>query len=518
MLSNKNDIIKLEDITDNKLIDIKLNIEKEIQQFIDNKSINDNIISIYEKSNKISIYELSDNESYEYIINLINFVYKTDDNPLIRRIRKKYGNIDSEMINKMIKTLEDIFNYIFNKLDIKIKDRDNIEDIIRDNFDKICKLFIFTPLELRENYGYIDNDDRNNKRRSAKVICQELINDNKLYLEMIHPKYCYKMLNGMNELDIIDRYNEEEYQIEPHQKQGIFGLFRDTKSYRICHDYFWNNLRELTYDRNNNEIYKMIDIYSFEYNKLAFYCISKRDNLFCFRYVNSGRLPIHKFHSVIDNEDRFYNKIENIINYDLDKDKNINEIIQKNLLYIGLVEHNKTNMIYFMFYEYDKDRIYIYDHLLNSLHNGLLTGTPSITFMELQQSCLYLNLYSYKYKKNDHYIFFSKYDIFNLNEKYEEEVYKPLTLEEFNKTLEYYRDNLEIVKCYKYPSLNIDLPSCIKKDDIINKFKDYNNKLYSSQIFIVKHNTDHINCEITDHTSIENEKNKINLTKHMINI
>ena len=88
------------------------------------------------------------------------------------------------------------------------------------------------------------------------------------------------------------------------------------------------------------------------------------------------------------------------------------------------------------FYEYDKDRIYIYDHLLNSLHNGLLTGTPSITFMELQQSCLYLNLYSYKYKKSDYYIFFSKYDIFNDNEIYDEEVYNDyLTKSQFKETL-----------------------------------------------------------------------------------
>ena len=136
--------------------------------------------------------------------------------------------------------------------------------------------------------------------------------------------------------------------------------------------------------------------------------------------------------------------------------------------------------------------------------------------MELQQSCLYLNLYSYKYKKSDYYIFFSKYDIFNINEIYDEEIYKPLTLKQFNETLEYYRNNLEIVKCYKYPSLNIDLPSCINKNDIINKFKQYNDKLYSSQIFIVKHNINHINCEITDHTTIENDKNKIELIKHNI--
>jgi hypothetical protein len=64
-------------------------------------------------------------------------------------------------------------------------------------------------------------------------------------------------------------------------------------------------------------------------------------------------------------------------------------------------------------------------------------------------------------------IFFSKYDIFDENEIYDKEVYNDyLTEEQFKKTLLWYKNKLERIYCFKYPSLMV--PKCLndKIDDL----------------------------------------------------
>jgi hypothetical protein len=98
-------------------------------------------------------------------------------------------------------------------------------------------------------------------------------------------------------------------------------------------------------------------------------------------------------------------------------------------------------------------------------------------------------------------IFFSKYDIFNEYEIYDEEVYNDhLTEEQFKETLIWYKENLERIYCFKYSSNY--LPKCLLND--LNKIKDENkennlfNRYSMRDIFIYKKEND--NCDILDYS------------------
>jgi hypothetical protein len=102
-------------------------------------------------------------------------------------------------------------------------------------------------------------------------------------------------------------------------------------------------------------------------------------------------------------------------------------------------------------------------------------------------------------------IFFSKYDIFDEKEIYDEEVYNDyLTEEEFKETLLWYKDKLERIYCFKYPSAYI--PEClideIRKEEnkkiLYNKEEEKKLEDTVNNIFIYKKEND--KCKILDYS------------------
>jgi len=406
------------DIKINKIFD-DINVTKNFEL--------DDIKKIYENKNIVNHNELT----YEEVIKYFFILY---DNPLFNNI----------------------FDYISKQLNIELN-----KNIIKQNIDNICKYMLFTENDL-----------------SFKNIpsCDQL--NNELYLELIHPKYCY------------ERYLNEE--ILPHQKQGIFGFTSDTINYLDCNKYFFNTFLY----KDNNKL-KIDNLYTMQLNKLILYCMSKRDNIFCIRYVNNGLLPIHK----INNDNTFFDTIRDI---------------NKNDIYLGILE-KKINKLpnkpqygdkiyYYIIYNGHYNEIFLYDHNMICTSNYYLVDPIVVTFMEIQQLCLYLNLYCYSYNKNDNYIFFSKYNIYDDNEKYDEKVYIPLDKKEFKNVINYYRSNMRLLKCFKYPGLNVNLPECIikkyndkLKNEIIRTELDINNIYNETQIYF--YNND--DCSLTNHSFIK---------------
>ena len=376
----------------------KSQIDRTLYDIKTSKNFNfKNIIEIYENKKMITQYEMNKETIIEYLIKMYELGFES-----------KKDNIS--------KIYRDIYDYIFNELDII----DHNKNIIIDRYNDICKKMIF----VEKDYKYIENK------------C-----DDNIYKKFIHPKYFYK------------KYKDDE--IKPHQKQGIYGQSIDIIKYRTCNKYFFG-----TFIKNN----EIVENYQMELNKLSLYCISKRDNLFCMRFIfNNQRLPIHKL--------RYNNKFSNFFNnvdiYDIDNDKDLYiGIIEKKIDIISSNKDYGDKIYYYLFYNHFTKKIYTYDHNMNNIANYYVYDPITITFMELQQSCLYLNLYSYSYKKDENIIFFSKYNIFNKKEKYNKEVYEPLTKKKFKKTLKYYRKRLELIKCFKYPCMSMDMPKCLNKDDL----------------------------------------------------
>ena len=484
------------------------NNNKNIIKFYISYKINFNeyefkIFKLFDNLINSNIYNNSEGINHKYNINVIESIYEFSDEDILNYIHKmiSFLNDNTNNHNIIYQNIKNIINNNFDYVDEQLKKYNfSIRDkniYIEKDYNKlkiILKYLIYTPLELEKNYGLFKG--KNNIRLPISEICNNLIKNNKLYIEMIHPKFCY--YNKFQNKSLIDIINNKDYKIKSHQKQAVFGMFTDTIDYRTCHDYFFNNFTELEYE-NDKQIFKVIDIYSYEYNKFVVSSISKRENLFFLRYVNNGRLPYHKYYNFPNQENIFYDKIKKF-KYDI-KDEDIN----KNELYIGIIDISES--IFFMFYNQQYDKIYLYDIYLNIIHEGLINSSPLITFMELQTICMYSNLYTYLHNEDGNYIFFSKYNIYDNETIYDEDVYLPLTISEFEETLKYYRKNLTLIKCNKYPSLNIDIPECIDRDELLNHFKDSQDdeKIYnSSQIYLTK-----INNNINDSCLLEHKVNYV---------
>jgi hypothetical protein len=480
-------LMKNNKIKNNLIQNSLINIERLIYDLILNNDINNkNIIDIYENS-KTMIYELEENVVKKYIKNIL--LFEKNNNSFYNEIHREY-NILKENRDNDIEDIKNIYGfikqYIYNKLKIREKDIIDIDNLINDNYDKICKYFIFTKYDLRENYGKFND----NIRKPPNEICKELLNSDKLYLELIHPKYCYyKIFNNITDKDILEKYEEKKYQIESHQKQGIFGINSETLKFRTCHDYYFNNFRELKYDEDNKEEWPGFKNFQLNYNKLGVYMIAKRDILFCIRYVNDKRMPLH-FYEDKSNKTYFLEKLNKAMIYNENiNNENFNKLFKNsNYIYLGIIRkkidklnnNNGKNLLFYIFYDKSLDFIITYDQYLNPLTNFLFRKPFLFTYMELQQICMYLNLYGYCYKNDENNIFYSRFNIFDDNEYYPDDIYKPLTKDQFNQILNYYRENMNVIKCYKYPSLDIDKPSGLSKNII-------NNDKKSTQLYFVKY-------------------------------
>jgi len=479
--SRKNKILEDEEILDNLLLltnDTNNIINNKLDYFdiIDNEKIkfyiNKNQLKKYrdrfldERDINKLIYDLTNNENFN--LDTINSIYGSKNiineyeltyDQALKYILKIYNNIKNNVNLDINNIYIKIFDYISKQLNLSIN-----EDTIINNFDDISKLFLFSDKDFNNEF-----------------ICDDL--NNELYLELIHPKYYYK------------KYLEEE--ILPHQKQGIFGFTEDTKKYLNCSRYYFTTF--LNKKDNNYEINK---IYDMGLNKLILYCMSKRDNIFSIRYVNNGLLPLHR----LDNEDSFFDMIKEINNNDIYLgilEKTINKLIHR---------HDFSNkMYYYMIYNKNSNYIFLFDHNLICTSNYYLTNPIIITFMEIQQLCFYLNMYCYRYNKNNNYLFFSKYNIFDEKTQYPENLYKPLNNNEFKKVLEFYKQNMTLLKCFKYPGLNINIPDCIKlnykeklNNEVIGSSIDIHNMFFETQLYIYEND----NCKLTNHTF--HKKNIIN--------
>ena len=131
-----------------------INIERLIYDLILNQDINNkNIIDIYINS-KLSIYELKDDEVKKYIKNIL--LFENNNNNFYNEIYREYEIIEKNR-NNDIEDIKNIYkfikNYIYNKLKIKEEDKIDKDNFINNNYDKICKYFIFTKYDLKENYG-----------------------------------------------------------------------------------------------------------------------------------------------------------------------------------------------------------------------------------------------------------------------------------------------------------------------------------------------------------------------------
>ena len=220
--------------------------------------------------------------------------------------------------------------------------------------------------------------------------------------------------------------------------------------------------------------------------------IAKRDILFCIRYVNDMRIRIHNYEDKT-NKNSFLEELNKSIIYDENINiDNFNEIYKNNnYIYLGIIkkkidklENNiGENLIFFIFYDKSLDFIITYDQYLNPLTNYLFRKPFLFTYMELQQFCMYMNLYGYIYNNDEKNIFYSRFNIFNDNEYYPKEIYEPLSKEQFNLTLSYYKTNMTPIKCFKYPSLAIDKPTGLLSKNIINNNIDKK----SSQLYFIKY-------------------------------
>lgn len=445
---NKTNIDKYEIIND---LNLKIYLNKKYYyKYLDKGYNKNNILKILDDINITKNFELDDIKKIYENKNLINH-NELSDNEILDYITIIYDN----------ELFRDIFDYISKQINKKLN-----KNILKDEIDNICKYMLFTIKDLSNN----------NSSKMSTISCDKL--NDELYLELIHPKYFF------------DKYKYDK--LLPHQKQGIFGFTDDTYDYIDCHDYFFN-----TFLYKDNNLLKIDKLYSMQLNKLILYCMSKRDNIFCIRYVNKGLLPLHK----INNDQFFFNTI--------------NEI-NKNDLYLGIIEktinklHNKEHygnkIYYYIIYNGHYNEIFLYDHNMNCTSNYYLMDPIVVTFMEIQQLCFYLNLYCYSYNKNQNYIFFSKYNIFNDNEIYDKSIYEPLNINEFNQVLQYYRSNMKLLKCFKYPGLDIDIPRCISNkyhdklnNEIIRSNLDINDIYNETQLYFY-HKDD---CSLTNHSFIK---------------
>lgn len=428
---------------------------------------------IHKKNPEIAVYEFNEEKAKKYIIDSVENLNRikniTEDKytELEKRLYKTYG-------------FKPCANEILNKLfeEMGYNDKNDFEKLSTKSGNEICRTHLFTYTDIRDNYGKIYYPE--NKRLDIKEVC--FGNIEKLHLELIHPKYYYHMLikkdeNYVNDLqhyfsDPIHvskdwkNHFDDKYDLYSYQKQCVFGLSADTIEFRKCHFLIFMGFRQLFHKKDGTLGNTVIDYYNYNLNKVVNYCASKRNNLFGIRYVNNGTLPWQKLRENPNYEKLFIDNLKNNGDY----------------IFLGIVQkYINPNKIYkkdntlqrFMFYDKFLNKIFTFDETCCPVPDNIIREPVTFTFMEILQFCSYLNMYGYMYNKNNNDVFFSKYNIFDKNQTYEEDVYSPLTREQFEKVLNDMRSNITPIKCFKYPPYK-NVPSCVK--NMIKKLRDIDNE------------------------------------------
>jgi hypothetical protein len=511
------DTYKIEEVFDTKkaqpdiIRDMFENIEELYNQFCNNvkdlDTVKDMLLAL--KNTKESTYEYNDEQVREYLINQYDTVKDYNKNKNTEKFTikntKKY-----ELLTKLHKEM----GHNFNEMD-NVKDTDR-KDLLSKTGAELCKTWLFTYTDIKENYGKIFYPEQ--KKYTIKESCFDTIGKD-MNIEMIHPKfYYYKIIDtktyqnekGENNFHekLIAYYDKKEYdhpinhyELAAHQKQGVFGLTPDASDFRKCHYLYFMGFRYFYRLRNNNNKNELdnygntiVENYDYRTNKILNYCMSNRNNLFPVRYTNTGKLPWHKMSDNPNSERDFIDML------------NSDKVIFLGVLHKKL-KGTKTYIIdssvqLFIFYDKSIGGIYTFDHNLNLVMENMIGAPITFTYMELNQLCNYMKLYAYSYdydinqtyvpnEKVRHDVYFSKYDIFNINEKYDENIYLPLTKNEFDEVLKHMRTRLKKIKCFSYPPL-INVPKCyINKINEIDKLNVTSNdsdlSCIAPQIFMVEY-------------------------------
>ena len=399
-------------------------------------------------------------------------------------------------------------------------DKDNSKILENKTGDELCKTCLFTYTDLKKNYGYLYYP--NKEHHDIKKLCFDKIKD-KLFLELIHPKYYYYMYINKekynNFVDYLINYYinktdktilNNDFELEAYQKQGIFGITDYTVDYRMCHYFFFMGFRQFYKTDDNTMGHSIINYYSYTLNKVVNYCMSKRDNLFAVRFANNGILPWHK---PFDNPHFERDFIKTLSGDDFI----FLGVIQKKLKeYTPQYPNDNTTQV-FIVYSTLYNGIFTLDETLSNVMDNIIKWPITFTFLELHQLCNYLGMYGYMYKKNKYDIYFSKFDIFNDNQIYDGAVYTPLSSEQFNQVLIELRKELIPISCFKFPPLK-NVPKCALKDIInvnneksskteilldrnINYYELFENKCINPQMYIAKYDSNNMNiCSVSkDH-------------------
>jgi hypothetical protein len=463
------------------------------------------------RNNFNSTYELTEKETKQYIIDM--YGSNIEQSELIDRMLQKY-NIKLEK--------KKIFSELLKNMKYK-----SDEEMKKKSGSELCKTQLFTYTDIKDNYGklYYPKEEV----FDIKSLCFEKIDD-KIFLELIHPKYYYYMYidnkkypNFKEEIIkyYIEKNNKEkkieinkDFELEPYQKQGIFGITDYTIDFRKCHHFFFMGFRQF-YNNEKNELgHSIIDYYSYTLNKVVNYCMSKRENLFAVRFINNGTIAWQRPLNNPNFEKEFIEKLSN-------NDIIFLGVIQKKLEKIQNMEDNTIQS--FVVYSTLYNGIFTLDETLSSVMDNVIKWPITFTFLELQQFCNYLGMYGYMYKDNTYDLYFSKYNIFDEKCIYDPEVYLPLKLEQFEDVLKHLKKKLIPLSCFKFPPLK-NVPKCAinqmkkindeknakydmtLKNDINDKYDEtinlefFNNKCLDSQIYIAKYNNiDKKDCVITEH-------------------
>jgi hypothetical protein len=326
-------------------------------------------------------------------------------------------------------------------------------------------------------------------------------------LEFIHAKYCYKMLHGESLPNIMDKIiasrhtGDTEYAIKPNQKQAVMGMGSTTgPKFRDCRDIYSAGISSRYENIRAQMTEKVPQHYTHSFNREFIRCASFRKTLFPVRHFDNWALPYHAF-----------------TDYQLEKTK-YSRFLSKcdTYVYCGIVTlkmkdlYGKDNLQYYgLWYDMQHDFFRIYDHEMINMIESIKSNTV-VTFFEVQQLSTYSNLYTYTVTDgNDPSIYFSKYNIFDLNQVYDPDIYFPLTKSQFAECLEYYRKVLTPAKYFKYPSV-MPIPKCLNASEVDSLKNRYTKLLSMSngvkiqpQLNVIEYNKNNgRECKLSRHNYI----------------
>lgn len=498
-------------ITNEQLKQAVLYIIQELEEllfvFQDDIGTQKNIIDIYKSIKEDQTFEIRGKAFIDYLKKIVTEI-TTDSSPFKTYFQKKYGVSPkySQLLIELFKSM----NYTIDKLD-------------HTTSDIVCRTH---PLHYTDLEPYYNNENIMipnttqlkpldaidlSFRKSSYDCCKNIITkhnyskNGEIGLRFVHPKYQFYMSTGMIEKQILDEIDNDQktgkyiFRIKPHQKMTVLGIGSMTSAYRECNELYFMGFKYTFRDLNGKLTSRTSELYSNFYNKILLYCQQFKDILFCAKYSNDNILP---FHVITDDTDPIRRLKKNLGSSTEPTTNVYTGIIRKEV--IG-VDGKKTYVYFELFNDSNSNHFYVQDFEFAYIYGGARMSSL-ITFLELQQMAMYNNLYCYVHTNDSNpTIYFSKYNIFNPNEIYPEDIYFPLSRSEFDTCLIYYRSVLSLSRFIKYPT-STQLPKCLdesSKKQLVSTFEKLKERvgITKSQLNIVKYDMSNPSkCYLTKHT------------------